>query len=114
MLENAEFATYVYPYATYMTVAQGSGVPAVQVMPASFGYLLALAKSIRVNPNWLAVAGVHRGRVPYIQSLNTTQKMSLTLANDFQNRTGVALNPIVDVKPYGLSVWGNRTLKKQY
>ena len=106
-----EFATMFTPWANYSVVRQGSDVPASQVMPASFGYLVSLAKSIRTNANWLAVAGVTRGRVPYINDLNTTNVLSNKIADEYQKRTGTSINAITNIKPYGLTIWGNRTLK---
>lgn len=110
-ITDAEFATMFTPWATYTTVAEGINVPSNQVMPASFGYLLSLAKSIRTNANWFAIAGVSRGLVPYIQELNTVQRLSNTIANSYQPRDDVSINAITNIKPYGLTIWGNRTLK---
>lgn len=109
---DGEFGALFTPWASYTTVKEASDVPATQIMPASFGYLLSLGKSLRNNPNWLAVAGVARGLVPYIQSLNTVQRLSNTIADAYQPRDNVAINPITNIKPYGLTIWGNRTLKK--
>lgn len=111
-LANAEFGTMFTPWAIYNVVAENKEVPVQQVMPASFGYLLSLAKSIKNNPNWFAIAGAARGMVPYIKSLNTVQRLSNKIANDMQQRNGkTSINPITEIKPYGLLIWGNRTLK---
>ena len=81
-------------------------------MPPSFGYLKALAKSIRTNANWLAIAGVTRGYVPNIQKLDTYKLLSNTIANEMQIKNGeTSINAITNIKPYGLTIWGNRTLK---
>lgn len=109
---DGEFGALFTPWASYTTVKEAIEVPAMQIMPASFGYLLSLGKSLRNNPNWLAIAGVARGLVPYIQSLNTVQRLSNTIADAYQPRDNVAINPITNIKPYGLTIWGNRTLKK--
>ena len=111
-ITDAEFATMFTPWGTYTTVAEGVNVPSNQVMPASFGYLLSLAKSIRTYANWFAMAGVSRGLVPYLQSLNTVERLSNTIANTYQPRNDVSINAITNIKPYGLTIWGNRTLKK--
>lgn len=110
--DDGEFGALFTPWASYITIKEASDVPATQIMPASFGYLLSLGKSLRNNPNWLAIAGVARGLVPYIQSLNTVQRLSNTIADAYQPRDNVAINPITNIKPYGLTIWGNRTLKK--
>ncbi len=121
--DKYSFATMFTPWATYgcnskfvdPSVANYSAEvikASTQVMPASFGYLMALAKSIKVNPNWYAIAGVTRGAVPNIKSLNTLDRLTNAIADSYQQRTGVSINPITNIKPYGLTIYGNRTLKR--
>ena len=81
-------------------------------MPASFAFLISLGRSIQTNANWLAIAGVARGQVPYIVSLNTSERLTNTIADSYQGRTGVAINAITEIRPYGLTIWGNRTCLK--
>ena len=85
------------------------------LMPACFGYLLDLAVNIKTSPNWLAMAGTTRGIVPRLIRLATAKRLSNTIANDYQPTKAVdgkrAINAITDIKPYGLTIWGNRTLK---
>lgn len=111
-ISNAEFGAMFTPWAVYDVVGEHNSIPSRQLMPASFGYLVSLAKSIKTNPNWFAIAGAARGAVPYIKSLNTVQRLSNKIANDMQQRNGkTSINPITEIKPYGLLIWGNRTLK---
>lgn len=110
--EGAEFATMFTPWASYSLVSEDKDVPSIQVMPGSFAFTSALARSIRTNANWLAIAGVSRGLVPNIRSLNTVQRLTNTIANQYQPRDGIAINAITNIRPYGLTIWGNRTLKK--
>ena len=82
------------------------------IMPPSYGYLMALARSIRTNNNWLAVAGIARGQVPYLNSLYTAKRLSNSIAEKYQPRNGeTSINAITNIKPYGLTIWGNRTMK---
>lgn len=106
----AEYGAMFTPYASYNCVTMPAGSQ-TQVMPASFAYLISLAKSLHYNPSWLAIAGVTRGLVPNIISLATRQRLSNAIADSYQPRNGVAINAITDIKPYGLTIWGNRTLK---
>lgn len=82
---------------------------------AELGYLLAYKKSVDAgNPNWLAIAGVNRGYVPNLKSI---EFISNTQANTFQPRNsdtndGWSLNAITDINTYGHVIWGNRTTKK--
>lgn len=82
-----------------------------QIMPASFGYLLALAKSIQTNPNYLAIAGVTRGLLKN-NIVGLTQNITNALCNEYQDQNGVSINSITNIKPYGYTIWSNRTLRK--
>ena len=108
-LEHGEFATMFTPWASYSCTTAPVGAQ-VQQMPASLGYLLALGKSVKTNANWLAIAGVARGQVPYIQNLNTSDKLSNAIAEAYQPRNDISINAITNIRPYGLTIWGNRTL----
>lgn len=106
--QNGEFGTMFTPWASYVCNTVG----AAQVMPASFGYFLAMGNSLRTNANWLAIAGVSRGIVPNIISENTLSVLSNKVADSYQSRDAIAnINAITNIKPYGLTIWGNRTLK---
>lgn len=84
-------------------------------MPPSFGYLAALAKSIKTNASWLAVAGASRGQIPNLDAdkpLNINGKITNSIAeSEYQNRDSVSINAITNIKPFGHRIWGNRTLK---
>ena len=109
--DNAVFGTMFTPWAVY-SLPNAPATAVRQVLPASFAYLMSLGRSIQTNANWLAIAGVARGQVPYIQSLNTVERLTNTIADAYQPRDGVAINAITNIMPYGLTIWGNRTLKK--
>ena len=117
-----EYGALFAPWALYATQAsyyvEGNSnrteLPQLSsvILPPSFGYLITLAKSIIINNNWVAVAGVARGQVPTIKGLYTASRLSNSLANYYQPRNGkTSINPITDIKPYGLTIWGNRTMK---
>ena len=120
--ENLEYGAMFYPWATYDTqagyyyeldgerqrIAELSSVG----LPASFGYLMSLGKSIKTNNNWLAIAGIARGQVPYIRDLKTSTRLSNTIADAYQPRNGnTSIIAITNIKPYGFTIWGNRTMK---
>ena len=120
---NGSFGAMFTPYAKYscMTLADDTNTndinEALQIMPASFGYLMCMAAAIKTSPNWLAMAGVTRGGVPNIQTLTPNQLLSNLIAEEYQPKFGaegnnISVNAITNVKPYGLTVWGNRTLEK--
>lgn len=99
----------------------GSKVAPVEI-PASFGYLLAYARSIQSNPDWYAVAGTFRGNIPELSGV--TREYTSAEVEMLQGRAanaeveldasgdnvGFAINPIAFVKGNGYLIWGNRTL----
>lgn len=100
-----EYGAMFTPWGTYSI----AGETLVYNMPASLGYLLALARSTANNPDWLAIAGANRGGVPNLQSVN--EKVTNAVAESYQSRMGISINPITEITPYGDLIWGNRTLK---
>lgn len=122
--KNAQYGAMFTPWANYSGLPiswkavkvganQYEDMPSISAiqLPASFAYLAALAVSIRSNANWEAIAGVKRGQVPYITTLNTKERLSNTIADSYQSRDDkTSINAITNIKPYGLTIWGNRTL----
>jgi hypothetical protein len=80
--------------------------------PASFAYLTALADSIKTNANWLAVAGATRGGVLNLAAGGMDTNIPNGVADAMQPRDAIAINAITKIAPYGNTIWGNRTLKK--
>lgn len=87
-------------------------------MPGSFAYLMSLANAVQTSPNWLAIAGVNRGVIPGASALATNERMTRAIADSYMvnaelvddTKYSLFINPITAVRPYGLTVWGNRTL----
>ena len=112
---NGDFGAMFTPWATYNritsdTLQSGQKGTSAFRAPASFAYLTSLADSLKTNANWLAIAGVTRGKVLNVG--NMTNKIPNTVADAMQPRTGMSINAITNIKPYGQTIWGNRTLKK--
>ena len=114
---NGEFATMFTPWASYNRTTtdrddEGSIIVSSSVrMPGSYAYFIALGDSIRTNANWLAIAGSARGVVLNLASNGMTTNIPNGAADKMQPRDGVAVNAITNIKPYGYTIWGNRTLK---
>lgn len=104
---NAEFAAMFTPWYQMTCPATAT----TNAMPASYVYLVSLGRSIKNNPNWLAIAGASRGVVQNAIAPNTTKTLTEAIANTYEPRNGIAINPICNIKPYGYLIWGNRTLK---
>lgn len=101
------------PWATYTIENLGEDVLTGNfILPASFAYFVCLAKSIAANnPAYLATSGIARGRCPYIKGLYVTERLSGTIANEtLQGDKKVCINPITNINPYGLTIWGDNTL----
>ena len=99
------YAAMFTPYGIYECGSVGEDV----MLPASFGYLAAYAVQVQQYNGWLATAGCTRGLVPNLKSL--CQNLTNAIADSYQPRDGVAINAITNIKPYGLTIWGARTLK---
>lgn len=93
-----------------------------ELIPPSFGYLFAYARSIQNNPDWYAVAGTFRGSIPELASVEkdySTAEVEMLqgrapskeveLDGEGDN-TGIAINPIAYIRGFGYLIWGNRTL----
>lgn len=92
-------------------------------IPATFGYLFAYATSIKNNPFWFAAAGPDRGRIPELTStvfnyskldIEVLQARASTAAvglDDTGDNVGIAINAIANVRPFGIIIDGNRTLR---
>lgn len=115
-LNNGEFGAMFTPWCNF-TCSQAADFSSEldYKMPGSFAYLKSLAKSIQTNANWMAIAGVARGIVPDLSAINplcTYDILTNTIAESYQPRNMISINPVTNIKPYGYTIWGNRTLKK--
>lgn len=118
---NGEYGAMFYPWGEYSCGASLSNVDGLDsndvYMPASFSYMMCVAKAIKTSPNWLAMAGVSRGIVPKLNKICTPNNvLSNTIAEEMQPKFGIeghnlSINCITNIRPYGLTLWGNRTMK---
>ena len=114
---KGEFGTMFTPWASYNRITTDKTddnrikLSGSVRMPASFAYFMALADSIKTNANWLAIAGSARGVVPNLATDGMTTNIPNGTADLMQPRDGIAINAITNIKPYGWTIWGNRTLK---
>ena len=107
-VENGEYATAFAPCAHFAT-SDKSDV----ILPASFAYLTCYARSIRTNGSNLAIAGVTRGLVSNLSSLDipASEKLTNAIADSWQGiNDKVSVNGITYIRNYGYCIWGNRTL----
>ena len=97
----------------------------IQEIPAPFGYLFAYARMIQTYPEWIATAGAVNGVIPELkeplyyysdadaQILQGHESGASDSPDDLDDliEQGVAVNPILDEYPFGVVIWGARTLK---
>lgn len=80
---------------------------------AGKAYILAYLNSIKTNPEWLAIAGSKRGLIPGDKDKITVGFMSESdidgMQPDGKTAGKAAINPIVEMNPWGVRIWGNRT-----
>lgn len=93
-----KYAAMFAPYGKYKSSVLGG----IYILPASFAYLNTLAESLKTNPSWYAVAGITRGIVSNLEEL--VPNMTGAMADDLQPSTGVCINPILNIKPYGYTI----------
>ena len=111
---TGEYGAMFAPWAKYNRATSG-GDDEDMYLPASFGYLSALARSIKIYPNFLAIAGAVRGQIPALAGIRADEVIPNTVADKIQDRDTeelVSINSITRIKPYGDVIWGNRTMKK--
>lgn len=84
-----------------------SGVATSFFFPGSFAFLKCFAGSIRTNNPWFAIAGVKRGAVA---CSGVSQVITTAQAEAMQPTAGRSINDIIYIKPYGYTIYGNRTL----
>ena len=117
-ISNGDFGAMFTPWATYNRAtsdenSSGERRKSQLRAPGSYAYLMALADSIKTNANWLAVAGATRGGVRNLASGGMDVIIPNAVADAMQPRSNAtAINAITNINPYGLTIWGNRTLKK--
>lgn len=82
-------------------------------LEAGRAYILAYLNSIKTNPEWLAIAGSKRGLIPGDKDKITVGFMSESDIDGMQpDGKSAAINPIVEMNPWGVRIWGNRTAYK--
>ena len=93
-------------------------------VPASFVYLYAYYLASTANSVWSPIAGVQRGVVgdmftpdisvsKYFMDNYIIEDGAEGEDAEGDDASGVSFNAIVDVRPYGYTIWGDRTLIEQ-
>lgn len=83
-------------------------------MPGSLFYLIEAGKRIEAEKRWDAVSGVNYGVVASVYSGNCSVNISKYDLDNYMEPTSEGnkcFNGIVQIRPYGYTIWGDRTLK---
>ena len=108
------FAAAFFPWIHFTTSV--GNTQRTEEMPASFGYLLAYATSVKSNANWFAAAGTTRGYIPGL--IKPTFEVGESLMHVLQGdpdageSLNIMINPIYNAGTYGYRIWGNRVVNK--
>lgn len=116
--EKSKYATAFMPWGLYKisSLKDSNNNNLKSILPGSFAYLSCLGSSIKTNADWYAIAGVTRGYVSNLIQLENpvsgaiSEELQITGVDSKSN--GININTILDIKPYGYCIWGNRTLNK--
>ena len=102
-------AVCTYP-AIKTTLPTNSTGEIIDFMPASFGYLMAYANSVRVNANWFAASGIIRGSIPTLvdTKYDITEGFMRTVQDSSKRMWKI--NVIMRTGNYGIRLWGNRVM----
>ena len=108
---SSEYCAMFIPWVEVEFVQSYSGT-SNKHMPPSFAYLTALAQDLTFASNTNAVAGIARGQIPNLKALCSIYAITNKIAEEtFQPDSGISVNGITKINPYGYRIWGNRTLK---
>lgn len=117
-----EYGTMFTPWASYNRLSydfdteSNSRTSAPTEFAGTFGYLSALAETLKSGKTWNAIAGSARGVIESFlnKNIGVSQVIPNGLADHLsgsENDYDRAINAITLIRPYGNTIWGNRTLK---
>ena len=108
--EALKFAAMFTPACSFPTIKDSLELSSELVLPGTFTYLTAYAKSVSKNATWFAAAGSFRGVSPF--KYEPIVKFGDAAINVLQTRTedDISVNAIAEIRPFGNLVWGNRTM----
>lgn len=82
-------------------------------VPGSFAYLYAYATVNNVATSWLPISGVTRGVIGDVFTPDIELSKYFLDTQIITDGAGVSFNGIVNVRSYGYTIWGDRTLIPQ-
>ena len=82
-------------------------------VPGSFAYLYAYAVTNNIATNWLPISGVTRGVIGEIFTPDIEISKYFLDTQIISDEAGVSFNGVVNVRSYGYTIWGDRTLLQQ-
>ena len=95
---------------SYAALFSDWGVYSGKTMPPSFFYLMQAASAIDGGDKWSSVAGVKRGTIDSIYATPQHYISKYDLDNTYLQKEGISFNGFTNIRPYGYTIWGDRTL----
>lgn len=80
------------------------------VMPSTWAYLVKYGEALNRGQEWFAIANSARGNVESLGKADLTITKYYMDTNIIDDTTGVSFNAMVNLRPYGSTIWGDRTL----
>jgi hypothetical protein len=110
--EALKFAAMFAPACEFKSIAKNEELDSNTklILPGSFTYLTAFARSIQKNASWFAAAGSFRGVSPFSYEPIVAYGDAAINALQTRKEGDVCVDTIAEIRPFGNLVWGNRTL----
>ena len=115
LIEDADAKSYGAILFPNLATNSSTIVGGVQVnypaqMPSVWAYIADYGNCLKDGQEWLPIANSTRGSVAGMGKTNLTVTKYYTDQNIIKDTEGVSFNTIVNIRPYGDVIWGDRTL----
>lgn len=82
-------------------------------VPSSFVYMYDYETQSLITSKWLPMSGVNRGVIGSVFTPDLEVSKYLMDTQIITDEAGISFNAVVNVRPYGNTIWGDRTLLNQ-
>lgn len=114
VVSNGEYGALLLPNLTSPITLNSSlstGVLTI-TMPSIYPYLVDYGRCLQKGQGWLPIANSERGSVSALGVADLTVTKYNIDKNIIKDEEGTSFNGIVNLRPYGNVIWGDRTLLK--
>ena len=111
--EKQPVGKYVLPFYANETAGVHDINDSSIQLDAGQAYILAFLNNVaQGRAEWLAIAGSVKGAIPYnykVDDFLTEEEIDNMQLRKYDANNLIAINPIVNMNPWGTRIWGNRT-----